>query len=72
LTFFISMLIIIFMNYTQLINHFQTQQKVAQALGINQSAVSLWHKAGYIPIGRQYQIQVITGGALQADGSKIS
>jgi hypothetical protein len=54
------------MTYDQLIKHFGTQQKVAGALDIDQSAVSLWKKSG-IPFTRQFQIQIITGGVLQAD-----
>ena len=56
-----------YMTTDELINHFGTQQKAAKAIGISQPSVAGWIKAGSIPLPRQYQIQVITGGALQAD-----
>ena len=55
------------MTTEELINHFGTQQKAARAIGISQPSVAGWIKAGRIPLPRQYQIQVITGGALKAD-----
>jgi DNA-binding transcriptional regulator YdaS (Cro superfamily) len=58
------------MTYEQLIKHFGTQQKAANAIGIDQTAISKWHKAAYIPFTRQFQIQIITGGVLQADKKK--
>jgi hypothetical protein len=53
------------MNFDQVISHFGTQQKTANALGLSQSSIAEWKKNG-IPEGRQFQIQVITGGALRA------
>ena len=60
------MLIIQPMKFTDLIAHFKTQQKLADVIGIDQSAISQWKYAG-IPIPRQYQIQVITNGKLKAE-----
>ena len=54
------------MKFTDLITHFKTQQKIADVIGIDQSAISQWKYAG-IPIPRQYQIQVITNGKLKAE-----
>lgn len=54
------------MTYDQLIKHFGTQQKAALAINVKQPTVSGWKKDG-IPLMRQYNIQVITGGILQAD-----
>ncbi len=53
------------MTYDQLINHFGTQVAVAAALGIKQPSVAEWKKS--IPPLRQMQIQLVTGGVLQAD-----
>lgn len=59
LTYYLSM------TYQQLIEHFKSEQKAADALGIKQPSINAW-KDG-IPFPRQFQIQVITGGVLQAD-----
>ena len=44
---------------------FGNKQKLADALGIFPSAVTQWGET--IPQGRQYQIQVITGGKFKAE-----
>lgn len=49
------------------IDHFGSASKLADALGITDSAVSLW--GNVIPEGSAYKLQVITGGALQVDQS---
>lgn len=54
------------MDMKQLKEHFGTQAAAAKALGITFRAVSAWNRSG-IPMGRQYQIQLVTGGILQAD-----
>ncbi len=69
LTSNIDMPIIGAMTFQELIEHFGTQTATAQALGIHQSSVSEWQQKG-IPVPRQYQIQVLTGGKLQADPAK--
>lgn len=53
------------MNMTDAVGHFKTKTRLAQALGISPSAVSMWGDA--IPHVRQCQIQVITKGRLKAD-----
>ncbi len=53
------------MNMNDLRRHYGTQKKAAEALKTSAQVVSAWNKNG-IPIGRQYEIQVITGGALRA------
>ena len=55
------------MTYEQLIKHFKTQQKAADALGIKQPSICAWGGEDGIPELRQFQIQLITGGVLQAD-----
>lgn len=42
---------------------------LARALGIDQSSIYSW-KDGEIPIGRQYQLELLTKGALKADRPK--
>lgn len=54
------------MKYEDLKQLWGTQVEIARALGIHQPAVSAW-KAKGIPIERQWQIQLLTGGKLQAD-----
>ncbi|WP_328284795.1 Cro/CI family transcriptional regulator [Pseudomonas huanghezhanensis] len=53
------------MNTTQAKNHFGSKKKLADALGISPGAVTLWKEE--IPRLRQFQIQMLTSGALQAD-----
>jgi hypothetical protein len=55
------------MTPQDVIAHFGTQVKTAQALGIKQSSIAGWIKKGEVPEGRQYQIQLLTGGKLQAE-----
>lgn len=53
------------MKKTDVLSHFGTQQKVADALGISQRAVSGWDEV--IPMGRALQIEKVTRGRLKAD-----
>ena len=60
------------MTPEQVVAHFGgTQVKAAEALGLRQSAVSEWFRHGYVPLGRQYEIQVLTGGTLRANPDSI-
>ena len=54
------------MTYTELIKHFGSQQAIATAVGLAQPQVSRWKHDG-IPVARQCQLQLITGGKLVAD-----
>lgn len=47
------------------IAHFGTLTAVAEALNIRLASVSEWGEI--IPKGRAYELQIITGGALQVD-----
>lgn len=58
------------MNMTDAVGHFKTKTKLAEALGISPSAVSMWGET--IPHIRQCQIQVITKGRLKADQKPAS
>lgn len=46
-------------------DHFGSRVKLADALGITPAAITCWGE--YPPITRQYQIQVLSGGALKAE-----
>ena len=51
------------MTKDDVIDHFGSPSAVARALGIDPAAVSQWDE---VPPLRQYQIQVLTDGALVA------
>lgn len=53
------------MKKIDVVKHFGTQQAVADALGIEQAAVSQWGEK--IPQLRAYQIERITNGALKVE-----
>lgn len=53
------------MKKADVLEHFGSAQKVADALGISDKAVYAWPEE--IPEGRAYQLQILTGGALRAD-----
>ena len=53
------------MNKNDVIKHFGGASKVAEALGILNSAVSQW--GDEIPMRRAFEIERITNGALKAD-----
>lgn len=53
------------MTTADVIQHYGTQQKVADALGIRQGSVGGWGK--YPPVLRQLQLQRITNGRLKAE-----
>lgn len=63
------------MNYEDLIDHFKTQKAAGEALGefgpgqaVKQSSVAEWKEKG-IPVPRQAQYEILTGGKLKADRS---
>lgn len=54
------------MQKTDAIQHFGSQKKLAEALGMkSQSAVSEWPEM--VPLGRALQIEKITRGKLKVD-----
>ena len=55
------------MDIQDLLEHFGSQHDIAKALGVSAQVVSAWKVKNRIPLGRQYEIQVLTGGKLQAD-----
>lgn len=54
------------MKFQDLIDYYGSQRQLAEALGISKQVASYWKRAG-IPIGRQYEIQVLTGGKFRAN-----
>ena len=61
-------IMVLTMTFEQLIKHFGTQDKAAKALGLKQPSINAWRDG--IPYPRQCQIQLVTGGILQADKQK--
>lgn len=55
------------MTKQQAVEYYGSQAALGRALGIQRAAVSAWET---IPIGRQYQLEVITSGELMADRSE--
>ena len=53
------------MNPETVIQHFGSVRAVAETLGITRQAVEQWVAAQRVPVGRAYQIQVLTRGQLQ-------
>lgn len=60
------------MNVDQAIEHFGSQSALARALGIEPPSVAEWKSKGKIPPVRQFQIEVVSGGALKADAPEQS
>lgn len=54
------------MNIDDVIAHFGSASELARQLGCSRQAVQLMQKRGGLPLGRQYQIEVLTGGKFQA------
>lgn len=53
------------MKLSEAVAHFGTEAAMARKLGIKPQAVYQWD--GKVPMGRQYQIQLMTKGKLKAD-----
>lgn len=53
------------MNTLEVAGFFGSKTKLAVALGIRPSAVTMWGKT--VPESRQYQIQVLSGGKFKAN-----
>ena len=52
------------MNTSEVISYFGSARKAAEALGITKQAVSAW--GSVVPIGRAFQIEILSSGALKA------
>jgi transcriptional repressor of cell division inhibition gene dicB len=68
LTLFIGVPIMTVMKTQDAISYFGTQAAMARALHCSQSSIAEWGE--YPPDGRQFQIQVVTNGALMAEPKK--
>ena len=55
------------MNKSDVLTYFSGTINTAKALGISHAAVSRW--PAVIPLGRAYEIESITNGALKVDRS---
>lgn len=55
------------MTPQQVLDHYGSQSEIARVLGCRQSSVFEWFEKGEVPDGRQYQIELATGGTLKAD-----
>lgn len=54
------------MKTVEAIKHYGTQKNLCQALGIGtRQTIHAWGE--YPPVGRQYQLEVITNGVLRAE-----
>ncbi len=53
------------MTMKEVLEHFKTQAKVAEALGISQASVSQW--GDNVPRLRQFELQLLTKGKLKID-----
>ncbi len=53
------------MKTREVADFFGSKKKLAEALGIQPSAVTMW--GDHVPESRQYQIQVLSKGRFQVD-----
>lgn len=58
------------MKTEQLIKFFGSQANAARQMSVSRAAVSQWVAAGVVPKSRQYQAEILTGGALKANPAK--
>ena len=64
-----SMLKLATMTTNEAIAYFRTRAALARAIAVTPGAVSQWGE--HPPIGRQYEIEVRTGGDLKADRDEV-
>lgn len=56
------------MRLDKAIEHFGSKAALARAVGVSKQALWKWEKNGNrVPLGRAYQLEVITDGALKAE-----
>ena len=55
------------MTFQEVLDHFGSQANIARAMNTSLGVVWAWKDKDRIPLGRQFQIQVLTGGKLRAD-----
>ncbi len=49
------------------IDYYKTKVALAKAVGLTRGAITHWANDGFVPIGRAYQLQLITEGKLKVD-----
>lgn len=54
------------MKLDDVLSHFGGAQETAKALGLSHQAIYAWRRTG-VPCGRQYQLELLTDGALRAE-----
>lgn len=54
------------MTISEVLNHFGSGRQVCMALNIKPQNWTQWQKNGKIPYGRQFELEVLTKGALKA------
>lgn len=55
------------MTFDELISHYKSQTAAALAIGVRPASVCLWQERGSIPLPRQAQYELLTGGVLKSD-----
>jgi hypothetical protein len=60
------------MKLDESVNFFGTAYKMCQALGVQPQAYTAWKKKGHLPMVHQYKVEILSNGALKADGSNVS
>ena len=53
------------MQIEAVVKHFGSVAQVAERLGVTPMAIYQWYRRGEIPAPRQYQLQVLSNGALR-------
>lgn len=54
------------MTFNEVLERFKTKAEIAKQLGVTYQAVQQWEEADKVPLGRQFQIELITNGQLKA------
>lgn len=63
---------LIIMAPQEVFDYYGGKQATADRLQISYQAVQQWDDKGRVPMGRQYEIEIDTSGALRADRPAIS
>lgn len=54
------------MTPQEVLSHYGTQAEIARVLGCTQPSIAEWFEKGRVPEGRQYQLEIASGGTLKA------
>lgn len=58
------------MTLNQVKRYYGTVAKTAEACGTSYQVAQKWYLSGVLPMGRQCQLEILTGGKLRADRKK--